>query len=129
MYVRGRIRIFSKYKELSEICLVDTGTSWIIADESVIKELKLKTFGEARIATLGIVIECKYADVGNVIIEDFELGPRRIIVCKFPDEVKRRLKSMGFSERIIIGISEIEAAGYFPNTAKGILEKVGHIAL
>jgi len=32
---------------------------------------------------------------------------------------------MGFSERVIVGVSAIEAAGYMLNTKKGVLERVG----
>jgi hypothetical protein len=36
---------------------------------------------------------------------------------------------MGFSEKVILGVSAIEDAGYMPNTEKGVLEKVGFLAL
>jgi len=101
----------------------------IIIDESFAEELELKTFGEAKIVTLGTVAKCNFADVSNVIVEDAEIGPRRLFVCRFPKEVKERLKLMGFSENIIVGVSAIEDAGYTPNTKKGVLKKVGFLVL
>lgn len=125
MYVRARIKVCNEGKTFSDVALADTGATGIIIDESVAEELGLKTFGEAKIVTLGTVVKCSFANVSNVIVEDAEIGPRRLFVCRFPKEVKERLKLMGFSERIILGVSAIEDAGYIPNTKKGVLEKVG----
>jgi len=94
-----------------------------------LSELGLKTFGRGRIATLGTTVECRFADVSNVIVEDVEIGPRRVLVCGFPEEVKERLKLMGFSEKVILGVSAIEDAGYVPDTERGVLRKVGFLAL
>jgi len=129
MYVRARIKVCDGEKVFSDMALADTGATGIIIDESVAEELGLKTFGKAEIVTLGTVVKCSFANVSNVIVEDAEIGPRRLFVCKFPREVKERLKLMGFSERIILGVSAIEDAGYIPNTKKGVLEKVGFLAL
>jgi len=129
MYVKARIRIHSEKKEFYDTSLVDTGATGIIADEALVGELGLKGFGKAEVATLGMAIECYFTDVKNVVIEDVEIGPRRIVVCGFPNEVKERLKSLGCSEKIILGVSAIEDAGYIPNTVKGVLEKVGFLAL
>jgi predicted aspartyl protease len=129
MYVRARVKVCNKGGTLSDMALVDTGATGIIIDESVIEELGLKTFGEAKIVTLGTVIKCSFADVANVIVEDVEIGPRRLFVCRFPNEVKERLRLMGFSEKVILGVSAIEDAGYMPNTEKEVLEKVGFLAL
>ena len=129
MYVRAGIKVCNGRKISGDVALADTGATGIIIDESVTEELGLKTFGEAEIVTLGTVVKCNFADVSNVIVEDVEIGPRRLFVCKFPREVKERLKLLGFSERIIVGVSAIEDAGYIPNTKKGVLEKVGFLAL
>ncbi|KPV64489.1 MAG: hypothetical protein AOA65_0948 [Candidatus Bathyarchaeota archaeon BA1] len=125
----GRVKVCNRENVFSDVALADTGATGIIVDESVAEELKLKTFGEAKIVTLGTVVKCSFADVSNIVIEDAEVGPRRLFVCKFPEKVKGRLKLMGFSEKIILGVSAIEDAGYIPNTKKGILEKVGFLAL
>jgi predicted aspartyl protease len=109
--------------------LVDTGASGVIVDESLASELGLKTFGRGKIATLGATVECRFADVSSVIVEDVEIGPRRVLVCGFPEEVKERLKLMGFSEKVILGVSAIEDAGYVPDTERGVLRKVGFLAL
>jgi hypothetical protein len=52
-----------------------------------------------------------------------------VLVRGFPEEVKERLKLMGFSEKAILGVSAIEDAGYVPDTEKGVLRKVGFLAL
>jgi len=129
MYVKARIRIYSEAKEFDDKALVDTGATGIIGDESLVGDLGLKGFGRAEVATLGTAIECYFTDVKNVFVEDVEIGPRRIVVCRFPDKVKERLRSLGCSEKIILGVSAIEDAGYIPNTVKGVLEKVGFLAL
>ena len=88
-------------------CARDTGPTGIIIDESDAEELKLKTFSEAKkIVTLGTVVKCSFADVS--IIEDAEVGLRRLFVCRFPRKVRERLKLMGFSEKKILGVSAIE---------------------
>lgn len=129
MYVRAGIRVRNGERTFSDVALVDTGATGIIVDESAAEELKLKGFGEAKIVTLGTVVKCSLADVSNVVIEDAEIGPRRLFICRFPEEVRERLKLMGFSEKVILGVSAIEDAGYMPNTKKGVLEKVGFLAL
>jgi len=129
MYVRAGIKVCSGERTFSDVALADTGATGIIIDESVSEELRLKTFGEAKIVTLGTVVKCSFADVSNVVIEDTEIGPRRLFVYRFPEEVRERLKLMGFSEKIILGVSAIEDAGYIPNTEKGVLQKVGFLAL
>lgn len=129
MYVRAGIRVYNGERTFGDVALADTGATGIIIDESLAEELKLKSFGEAKIVTLGTVVKCSLADVSNVVIEDAEIGPRRLFVCRFPEEVRIRLKLMGFSEKIILGVSAIEDAGYTPNTKKGVLEKVGFLAL
>jgi predicted aspartyl protease len=129
MYVGTGIRVCNGERTFGDVALADTGATGIIIDESVAEELKLKSFGEAKIVTLGTVVKCSLADVSNVIIEDAEIGPRRLFVCRFPEEVRERLNLMGFSEKIILGVSAIEDAGYIPNTKKGVLEKVGFLAL
>jgi len=129
MYVRAGVKVCNGERAFGDVALADTGATGIIMDESAAEEIKLKTFGEAKIVTLGRVVKCSFADVSNVIIEDTEMGPRRLSVCRFPHEVKEKLKLMGFSEKIIVGVSAIEDAGYIPNTAKGVLEKVGLLAL
>lgn len=129
MYVKARIRIYSDVKEFDDTALVDSGATGIIADEAFVGELGLKGFGKAKVATLGTAIEGYFTDVKNIVVEDVEIGPRRIAVCRFPKEVKERLKSLGCSEKMILGVSAIEDAGYIPNTAKGALEKVGFLAL
>ena len=129
MYVRAGIKVCNGERTFGDMALADTGATGIIIDESVAEELNLKTFGEAKIVTLGTVVKCSFADVSNVVIEDAEIGPRRLFVCRFPREIRERLKLMGFSEKIILGVSAIEDAGYIPNTKKGVLEKVGFLAL
>lgn len=129
MYVKARVRIYSEVKEFDDAALVDTGATGIISDESLVVELGLRGFGKAEIATLGLKVEGYFPDVKNVVIEDAEMGPRRIVICRFSQEVEERLKSLGCSERTIIGVSAIEDAGYIPNTVKGTLEKVGFIVL
>ncbi len=129
MYVRARVKIHSEVKEFEDVALVNTRAAGIIIDEALAMELGLRGFGKAKVVTLGTAVECYFADVKNVIIEDVEIGPRRLVVCKFPDEVEGKLKSLGFSKEMILGISAIEDAGYFPNTVKGTLERVGYLAL
>jgi len=129
MYVKAKIRIHSEAGEFDGIALVDTGATGIIADEAFLGELGLRSFGRAEVATLGRKVECRFTDVKNVAIEDAEIGPRRIVVCRFPNEVKERLKSLDCSEKIILGVSALEDAGYIPNTVKGALDKVGFLAL
>jgi hypothetical protein len=36
---------------------------------------------------------------------------------------------MGFSEKVILGVSAIEDAGYVPDTERRVLRKVGFLAL
>ncbi len=129
MHVRAKIKICSETKGFSDISLVNTGATGIIADEALVDELELKVFGKVDVVTLGTLVKGYFTDVKNVVIEDVEIGPRRMVVCKFPREVKERLKSLGCSERVILWVSAVEDAGYFPNTAKGVLEKVGFLAL
>ena len=129
MHVRARIRICGWEKVFSGVVLVDTGATGIVVDESLVEELRLKAFGEGEVATLGAAVKCRFADVTNVIIEDAEIGPRRLIVCKFPKKVKEKLKLMGLSEKVILGVSAVEDAGYIPSTEKGMLIRVGFLAL
>jgi len=129
MYVRAAVKVRNGERTFSDVALADTGATGIIVDESIAEELRLRTFGEAKIVTLGTTVKCSFADVSNVTVEDTEIGPRRLFVCRFPGEVKERLKLMGFSERVILGVSAIEDAGYIPNTEKGVLQKVGLFAL
>lgn len=129
MYVKARIRITVAAKECDDTVLVDTGATGTMADEAFVEELGLKGFGKVEVATLDMPIEGYFTDVKNVVIEDVEIGPRRIVVCRFPKEVKERLRSLGCSEEMILGVSAIEDAGCIPNTGKGALEKVGFLAL
>lgn len=129
MYVKARVKIYNGEKVFGDVAIVDTGITGLIIDELVAEELGLKVFGEVEVATLGSTIKCGFIDVENVVIEEAEIGPRRILVCKFPEEVKKKLKSMGFSDKAILGVSVLEDAGYVPNTGKGVLEKVGFFAL
>ena len=129
MYVKARVKLYNGGKEFSGVVLVDTGASGVIVDESLASKLGLKTFGRGKIAILGAVVECRFADVSSVIVEDVEIGPRRVLVCSFPEEVKDRLKLMGFSEKAILGVSAIEDAGYVADTGRGVLRKVGFLAL
>jgi predicted aspartyl protease len=129
MFVKARLKLYNGEREFSGVVLVDTGASGVIVDESLASELGLKTFGRGKIATLGATVECRFADVSSVIVEDVEIGPRRVLVCGFPEEVKERLKLMGFSEKVILGVSAIEDAGYVPDTERGVLRKVGFLAL
>lgn len=129
VYVKARVKVYGEAGMLSDTALVDMGATGIIADESIVEELGLRVFGRVRVATLGMAIECHLADVKNVVIEDTEIGPRRIAVCRFPREVRERLRSLGCSEKMILGVSAIEDAGYIPNTAKGVLERVGFLAV
>lgn len=129
MDVKAKIRIYGEVKVFEGKSLVYTGATGIIADEVLVAELGLKSFGKAKVATLGMAVECQFTVLKSVVIEDFEIGPRRVMVFRFPDEIKERLKSLGGSEKIILGISAIEDAGYISNTVKGVLEKVVFLAL
>lgn len=129
MYVKATIKIHNGGRVFGDAVLVDTGTTSIIVDELVAEELGLKVFGEVEVATLGSAVKCRFADVANVVIEGVEIGPRRILACRFPKEVKDKLKLIGFSDSVILGVSAVEDAGYVPNSEKGVLEKVGFLSL
>jgi hypothetical protein len=117
MYIRARIKPCNGGKEFDDVVLVDAGATGIMTDESLVEELGLKTFGRVKIAALGATVE------------DVEIGPRRVLVCSFPEEVKERLKLMGFSEKVILGVSAIEDAGCVPDTEKGVLWKIVFLVL
>lgn len=78
MYVKATIKIHNEGRVFSDSVLVDTETTGIIVDERVAEELGLQVFGEVKVVTLGS------ADIANVVIEDVEIGPRRILACGFP---------------------------------------------
>ena len=127
MIVRARIKLYSSTSEFTGVALVDTGATHTIMDYSLAEHLNLKPFGEREVVTLGTKVQCQLVDVKGMVIEEVEIGPRRLFVCNFPRDVKKKLKSMKCSDKIIIGIPEVESAGYIPNTIKGKLEKVGFI--
>ena len=129
MHVRARVELRNGDRSLSGVALVDTGTTGVIIDESVAEQLGLKTFGEGVIVTLGSAVRCRFADVGSVVVEDTDIGPRRVAVCRFPEEVKERLKALGFSEGVVLGVSAVEDAGYVPDTREEVLRKVGLLAI
>ena len=99
MYVRAGVKVCNGERTFGDVALADTGATGIILDEPAAEEIKLKTFGEAKIVTLGTVVKCSFADVSNVIIEDTEMGPRRLSVCRFLHEIKEKLKLMGSLKR------------------------------
>jgi predicted aspartyl protease len=55
--------VVEREKTFGDVALADTGATGIIIDKSVAEELKLNTFGEAEIVTLGTVVKCGFADV------------------------------------------------------------------
>lgn len=129
MIVKGGVRLLANGQEHMDTALVDTGATSTMIDSSLAKNLNLKTFGERNVTTLGAPVKCSLADVEDIVLEEVEIGPRRILVYSFPDEVKAKLKSLGCSDRVIVGVAEVESAGYTPNTATGKLERVGFMAL
>jgi len=129
MIVRARVKLCSDVSEFVGVALVDTGATHTVIDYSLAEYLKVKPFGKREVVTLGTKVQCQLVDVKNMVIEEVEIGPRRLFVCNFPKDVKEKLKGMKCSDKIIIGIPEVESAGYIPNTVKGKLEKVGFIAL
>jgi predicted aspartyl protease len=129
MYVRAKVELRNGSRVFSGVALVDTGAAGVIVDESVAEQLGLKTFGEGVIVTLGSAVRCRFADVSSVVVEDTDIGPRRVAVCRFPEEVKERLKALGFSEGVVLGVSAVEDAGYVPDTREGVLRKVGLLAI
>jgi predicted aspartyl protease len=129
MHVRARVELRNGDRVFSGVALVDTGATGVIVDEGLAEQLGLKTFGEGVIATLGSAVKCRFADVGSVVVEDTDIGPRRVAVCRFPEMVKERLRALGFSEGMVLGVSAVEDAGYVPDTREGVLRKVGLIAI
>ena len=128
LLVKAKVKIMAHERGRSDVALVDTGATSTIIDSTLAEELKLKAFGERSVVTLGTTVKCSYADVESMIIEDEDIGPRRVLVYNFHKEVREKLRSMGCSDRVIVGVAEVESAGYIPNTVKGTLEKVGLIA-
>jgi predicted aspartyl protease len=129
MYVRAKVELRNDSRVFSGVALVDTGAAGVIVDESVAEQLGLKTFSEGVIVTLGSAVRCRFADVGSVVVEDTDIGPRRVAVCRFPEIVKERLRALGFSEVVVLGVSAVEDAGYVPDAGEGVLRKVGLLAI
>jgi hypothetical protein len=74
---------------------------------------------------LGAPVRSAYANVDSMVVEDVEIGPRRILVYSFPDDVREKIRSLGCSDRLILGVAEVESAGYVPDTATGKLQRIG----
>lgn len=129
MIVRTRVKVRANGREYLGVALVDTGATSTLVDHALLDELKIRAFGEREVASLGAVVKCAQTDVENIIIEDVEIGPRRMLVYSFPNEMKERLKSLECSDKMLVGVAEVESAGYMPNTTTGTLQKVGFIAL
>jgi predicted aspartyl protease len=129
VYVRARVEMRNGGRVLSAVVLVDTGATGVVVDEGMAEQLGLELFGEGKIVTLGSVVKCCFADVGSMAVEDVDIGSRRVAVCRFPEEVKGRLRPLGFSEGVILGVSAVEDAGYVPDTREGVLRRAGFLAL
>jgi len=129
VYVRARVELCNGDCVFSGVVLVDTGATGVMIDESVAERLGLETFGEGVIVTLGSAVECRFADVSSVAVEDADIGPRRVAVCRFPEMVKEGLKALSFSEGVVLGVSAVEDAGYVPDAREGVLRRVGLLAI
>lgn len=129
--VRANFRISGELADLGGIALVDTGSSLSLVEQAAAEKLGLRPTGRSlKLVTLsGEELHCSEALTSFLELEGECLAQERVGICRFPETVIKKLRTMRLHPQVIIGLISLEAAGFAPNPRTGKLEKVGWIAL
>ncbi len=130
-FAKAKFKIVGAEESIEGVAIVDTGSLMSIIDEEVAEKLGLKRTGRTvKLTTLSSEgVLCNEMLAKSFEVEGETLTYERVAVCKLPENVKEKLKAMGVSQFLIIGVITLEAAGFAVNPLTGKLEKVGWIAL
>lgn len=129
--VKAKVVIQGSSKSCEEVAIVDTGAAVTLVDKSLAEEVGVRYLNRSvkPIVADGHEVSAALAIVDKLLVEDEELSYAHIAIVGFPDKLRERLRSLGVSEKCIVGMSTLEILGLIPNTTLGRLEKLGSLLL
>jgi predicted aspartyl protease len=130
-FARAKFKVSGNRDYIEGIAIVDTGSLLSIIDESVAEKLGLKSTGRVvKLTTLsGEEVECNEMLTRTFEVEGERIVSERVAVCKLPNNIREKLRTMGVYDGLIIGVVTLETAGFAVNPLTGKIEKVGWLAL
>jgi len=125
--VKATVRVEGPRGFIEGVALVDTGASLTLLDKGIADRVGARPIGRRvrMVVADGHEVIGELAILRKLVVEGEELPGAHVALIDFPEELVRRLRSLGLCGWCVIGLSTLELLGLAPNTAVGRVERIG----
>jgi len=130
-YVKAKVRVSGRKKEIEDVVLVDTGASLTLLDKDSAHEVDVEFIGRKVSVTVadGHELPAELAVVKKLTVNGEELPYAYVATLKFPEKLKEKLSELKVSSWCILGLTTLELLQLIPDPTTGKLRKTSALFL